>query len=166
MEEENKNKSNDKKVFVIGILITIIFVLISLLVNHSENYANEIEELNKTISSLKQSVSDKDSKLSILLDERNKLAEQIKQLNEKYNVVDETVTSETSNNSNDNSIKTNNSTTTNSYVNEDQSTTVYITNTGSKYHRIGCSYLRKSQHAISKSDAISQGYEACSRCNP
>lgn len=42
---------------------------------------------------------------------------------------------------------------------------VYITNTGSKYHRAGCSYL-KSKNAITKEDAILQGYSPCSRCNP
>lgn len=44
-----------------------------------------------------------------------------------------------------------------------QSETVYITRTGSKYHRAGCSYL-KSCIPISKKDAIAAGYTACSRC--
>ncbi|NCB42205.1 MAG: hypothetical protein EOM59_06255 [Clostridia bacterium] len=44
--------------------------------------------------------------------------------------------------------------------------TVYITETGDKYHRDGCQYLRKSQIAITKSDAINSGYTPCSRCNP
>ena len=43
--------------------------------------------------------------------------------------------------------------------------TVYVTNTGSKYHRAGCSYL-KSSNAISLSDAIARGCTPCSRCNP
>ena len=42
----------------------------------------------------------------------------------------------------------------------------YITNTGSKYHSSGCSYLSKSKNAIDKASAIAQGYSACSRCNP
>ena len=45
-------------------------------------------------------------------------------------------------------------------------TIVYITNTGSKYHRGSCSYLRKSKIEIDKAAAIAQGYGACSRCNP
>ena len=44
--------------------------------------------------------------------------------------------------------------------------TVYITKTGEKFHRDGCQYLRKSQIPISRSNAIAQGYGACSRCNP
>lgn len=44
--------------------------------------------------------------------------------------------------------------------------TVYITDTGSKYHRSGCRYLSRSRHAISRSDAQSAGYDACSVCRP
>lgn len=46
------------------------------------------------------------------------------------------------------------------------SETVYITKTGSKYHSSNCSYLKQSKIEIDKNTAISQGYEACSRCNP
>lgn len=45
-------------------------------------------------------------------------------------------------------------------------TTVYITNTGNKYHRAGCRYLKKSQQSISKNNAVTQGYEACKVCKP
>lgn len=44
------------------------------------------------------------------------------------------------------------------------STTVYITDTGSKYHRAGCRYLSSSSHSISLSSAKQQGYTACSVC--
>lgn len=47
---------------------------------------------------------------------------------------------------------------------DDQSETVYITNTGSKYHSAGCRYLKKSQIPISLSKAKQQGYTACSVC--
>lgn len=43
---------------------------------------------------------------------------------------------------------------------------VYITKTGSKYHRDGCRYLSQSQISISEDDAINQGYTPCSVCNP
>ena len=45
-----------------------------------------------------------------------------------------------------------------------QSMTVYVTNTGEKYHRYGCQYLAKSCIPISLDDAKSSGYTACSRC--
>jgi len=44
--------------------------------------------------------------------------------------------------------------------------TVYITSSGKKYHRSGCQYLKKSCIEIKKSDAISEGYTPCSKCNP
>ena len=44
------------------------------------------------------------------------------------------------------------------------SATVYITETGSKYHRWGCQYLWNSCYSISKKNAIAYGYTACSRC--
>lgn len=43
--------------------------------------------------------------------------------------------------------------------------TVYVTDTGSKYHTAGCSYL-KSKHEIRLSVAIDMGYTPCSRCSP
>ena len=42
--------------------------------------------------------------------------------------------------------------------------TVYITKTGSCYHKISCSYLRYSCISIDLSDAKSRGYRPCSRC--
>ena len=44
--------------------------------------------------------------------------------------------------------------------------TVYVTKTGKKYHRVGCSFLKTTSSAISLQDAVDQGYTPCSRCNP
>ena len=44
--------------------------------------------------------------------------------------------------------------------------TVYITDTGTKYHRVTCGSLYRSQHAISLSEAVKDGYKPCERCNP
>ncbi len=49
---------------------------------------------------------------------------------------------------------------------ETKTRTVYITRTGSKYHRAGCRYLRQSCIPVKLSVAISQGYEPCSVCDP
>jgi endonuclease YncB( thermonuclease family) len=43
--------------------------------------------------------------------------------------------------------------------------TVYVTRTGSKYHRSSCQYLRRSRIPISLKDAR-QSYEPCSVCKP
>lgn len=43
---------------------------------------------------------------------------------------------------------------------------VYITDTGSKYHRSSCRHLAKSKYEISLSDAIASGYGPCGTCHP
>jgi competence protein ComEC len=50
-------------------------------------------------------------------------------------------------------------------VNNDEQN-VYITESGTKYHRKDCSFLNKSKIAIDLEDAKEQGYEPCSKCNP
>ena len=45
-----------------------------------------------------------------------------------------------------------------------QDRTVYITPTGTKYHRSGCSRLKGDKTEILLSDAIARGYEACGVC--
>jgi methylphosphotriester-DNA--protein-cysteine methyltransferase len=45
-------------------------------------------------------------------------------------------------------------------------TTVYITNTGEKYHTERCASVKKSKIAISLEDAVKKGYAPCKRCNP
>jgi hypothetical protein len=48
----------------------------------------------------------------------------------------------------------------------EDTTTVYITNTGRKYHDAGCRYLSRSEIPLSRTDAINQGYGPCSVCQP
>lgn len=48
----------------------------------------------------------------------------------------------------------------------DKDVIVYVTNTGSKYHRGSCSSLSKSKIEITLQEAKAQGYAPCKRCNP
>ena len=50
------------------------------------------------------------------------------------------------------------------FKNEDE--VVYITRTGKKYHRDGCSSLKKSKILISLKEARKRGYSPCAKCNP
>lgn len=43
---------------------------------------------------------------------------------------------------------------------------VYITKTGSKYHRAGCKHLKKSSIPITLEEAKERGYTPCKVCNP
>jgi micrococcal nuclease len=49
---------------------------------------------------------------------------------------------------------------------QDPNVTVYITKSGKKYHRAGCSYVKKSRIPIKLKDAVAKGYTPCSKCNP
>lgn len=44
--------------------------------------------------------------------------------------------------------------------------TVYVTETGKKYHEAGCQYLKDSQIALSEEEALEKGYTPCSKCQP
>jgi hypothetical protein len=44
--------------------------------------------------------------------------------------------------------------------------TVYITRTGTHYHRAGCQYLRQSCIPVSLKEAVERGEIPCSRCRP
>ena len=47
-----------------------------------------------------------------------------------------------------------------------KSITVYVTKSGTKYHRQNCQHARKSGQPISLEEALRRGLEPCKRCNP
>ena len=49
-------------------------------------------------------------------------------------------------------------------VQNQNSAIVYVTNTGNKYHKSSCSYLKKSKIQTTLSEAQNQGYTPCSKC--
>lgn len=51
-------------------------------------------------------------------------------------------------------------------TNQQTSAAVYITNSGTKYHKDGCQFLSKSKKPIALDKAKAKGYTACSKCNP
>lgn len=51
-------------------------------------------------------------------------------------------------------------------TNNNQGITVYIADTGTKYHLSTCRTLKKSKHAISLAEAKAKGYTACGICHP
>ena len=123
----------------------------------------EIEKLEKDLESKKDEIEDLGENVNTLKEEKSELEDKVTSLSS----IKKSSSSSSSNSNSSSSTKTttkqttstSSSSTTNSY-------TVYITKSGGKYHSGGCSYLRSSKIAIDKSSAISQGYGACSRCNP
>lgn len=115
---------------------------VNLEVANNEDYQNQISSLQSQVSELQE-------ELNTVNEEKEKLSNELKNRSSQV----EAEQSETSK-------------TTVAESSISDSYTVYITNTGSKYHRSGCRYLKKSQNAISKDNAIAQGYTPCSVCNP
>ena len=51
-------------------------------------------------------------------------------------------------------------------VRSDADVTVYVTDTGDKYHHGSCRHLDESKHALSLLDARAGGYGPCRTCAP
>lgn len=185
MEKETNEKINffnDKKKLtniLIGSIIVLVMCVFGFLINAGKNLSTENTTNVSSSETLNQSknqneknevLAEKEKQIESLKQENEKLNEQITDLNGKVkNLETQKVELENKIQSlqkqqSQNQIKNSNSTSNNSY-NDNSSETVYITNTGSKYHRSGCSYL-KSSIKINKSEAIKRGYTPCSRCNP
>lgn len=122
------------------------------------NSLSSIDDLQKTIDEKSQYILNLEAQVGNLTAEKARLEGQNAILQQQLSN-----TQKTSSTSSATENKTAKSTT---QSNADTSSTVYITDTGSKYHRGSCSYLKSSKHSINKNSAISQGYTACSRCNP
>ena len=134
---------------------------------------SEIEQINEykeSYSDLSFQYDDLQSKYDTLNSEHNDLASKYDELLSKNQNLENqlnTYKSLSNGSSGTSSSSSSGITSDNKSSNSQSSSTqVYITKTGSKYHRGSCGYLSRSKIPISKSSAISQGYTACSRCNP
>lgn len=127
--------------------LALLLIISTLFFTVCANYKAQIEELQIKVSELEESVEEKEKTITWL---RNLNAERQNTINEKSAEIAELKSRlsgiATSSNTQDNT-----------------SATVYVTKTGAKYHRLGCSYL-KSCIPISLSKALQQGYSPCSRC--
>lgn len=122
------------------------------------NSTTSTEELQKTIDEKNQYILNLEAQVGSLTAEKAQAEAQNGILQQQLESSKKTSSASTTTNKSTKSTSSQSST--------DTSATVYITDTGSKYHRGSCSYLRSSKYSISKNSAISQGYTACSRCNP
>lgn len=118
------------------------------------NSAPSIDELQKTLEEKSHYILNLETQVGTLTAEKSQLETQNGILQQQLEEAKQTTSSSTTTSSKS------------AVSNPDTSATVYVTKTGDKYHRSSCSYLRNSKISINKNDAISQGYTACSRCNP
>ncbi len=126
--------------------------------DNAEVVQAEMDELRLDNATKDTKITDLTVQAQSLTQERDDLKNQISELTTAKNNLQAQVDSLKSSSSKSSSSSS-------SYSSDDsQSYTVYVTNTGSKYHKNGCQYLRKSKIPISLSSAKAQGYTACSRC--
>lgn len=118
-----------------------------------EEKVNEINDSIKTLEGEKQKLEEEKKTLE---GEKQTLTTQIEELKKTSSILTERKNAKASTSTSSGVVKT---TTQNT-----NSAIVYVTNTGKKYHKSSCSYLKKSKIQMNLSEAQSEGYTACSRC--
>lgn len=130
-------------------------------------YQEELKKLKEEKDSTKQLLAEANSKIEELSTQNSDKDAEIKKLQSEIAEYEASKTATSASvETEDNQENVSETNVTSQQESTNNSYTVYITKTGSKYHRSGCRYLSKSQISIDKNDAISQGYSACSVCNP
>ncbi len=111
-----------------------------------EEKKNEINESIKTLETEKQKLEE----------EKQTLTTQIEELKKTSSILTERKNARASTSTSSSSVTTT--------AQNTNSAIVYVTNTGKKYHKSSCSYLKKSKIQMNLSEAQSEGYTPCSRC--
>lgn len=120
------------------------------LTNELKNYQSEkthLKKLNQKVILLQKKNENADEHNSKLKKKLAVLTQQVKELKQQKSPSD--------NGSHNNTAQSKDDT---------KEVMVHITDTGTKYHCAGCSYLRESDYEISLSEAEERGYTPCSRC--
>lgn len=117
-----------------------------------KNFTSQKQSLETEVSNLQNQKSQLENEINALEAEKQSLNNEIAKLKDNK----QTTSSATTTSSSKTTITTDNT----------NSTIVYVTKTGDKYHRGSCSYLRQSRIQKTLSEAKSQGYTPCSICNP
>lgn len=138
-------------------------------VEKEETNGEKIEQVSKEES------KDTEKNSSNSSNEKTTVTEELKQENTSQKETSNTSNQSTSTSSS-NTNKTNNKTTTNSSSsssisngstsNDETSETVWVGNTGTKYHRQSCRTLKGKGHKITLKEALAEGREPCKVCKP
>lgn len=140
-EKEKKITDNEKKITEL----------------QQEEKKNEINQNIKTLESEKQKLEEEKKSLE---GEKQTLTTQIEELKKTSAILTERKNAKVS----QSSVSKTTSTPVKTSAQNTNSAIVYVTNTGKKYHRSSCSYLKKSKIQMNLSAAQSEGYTPCSRC--
>lgn len=135
-QKDNKITSSEKKITEL----------------QQEEKKKEINEGIKTLESEKQKLEEEKKALE---QEKQTLTTQIEELKKTSSALSEKKSQYTASTT---------SKTAKTATQNTNSSIVYVTKTGKKYHKSGCSYLKKSKIEMTLSNATSSGYTPCSRC--
>lgn len=163
-ELQEKNRKDKTKLLVVCVALSIAVLVLGVfycITNEGYNYAreeivslsSELDVLQREYSGLEQSTRSIDE----LEAENASLERQIEEQEAEIASLEAALVAYSSSSSGSSGGIT-------SSTSDTQSVTVYITNTGSKYHKNGCQYLRESKNAVTLTQAKSWGYTPCSRC--
>ena len=131
----------------------------------NNEYLSRIKELTNNRIGLEIKLNEKDKQLSNLKDKQSTIDDLNKLLDEKDDTISDLKKQIESYKSYEDAYYDSDYYN-NDYSEENNTYTVYITENGSKYHKDGCRYLWNNKIAIDINDAIAEGYEPCSVCNP
>ena len=135
-----------KKVSLIALALCIVLPL-----SACTDYKSQIEELQTNLVEMEEKISELESEI---IDYENQLKDATGTIAQQEATIDDLneQLSEATESSNEPNIP------------PDNSKYVYVTKTGTKYHRPWCSYLGKTVFYMTPEDAIASGYTPCSRC--
>lgn len=184
--EENLEKAKSKKTFFrdkknIAIIVLSLLLLISIGTTTNKNNISEkadaniasiLEDKKDTTQEDKKRIEELENKNKILIEEKQNLETEkgiLEEKNKELNTQIENLSKEASTkNSTQNNTQTNNTQTNNTQTyttaENTNSAIVYVTKTGKKYHRAGCSYLKNSKIEMTLTDAKARGCTPCSKC--
>lgn len=134
-------------------------------IQENQKQIEDLQKENKALIEEKQNLENENNQLQEekqnLQNEKSKLEEENKTLNTQIQNLKETSSTKSSTSNTVTSTQNTQNSTTKQNTN---SNIVYVTKTGTKYHKSNCSYLKNSKIEMSLTDAKAQGYTPCSRC--
>lgn len=179
--KKNENPKKIKKETIKTIIILLLFLSLLGCISsdtYQENIelsdkvtsmSTELQKLQEQVNNLQnanQTLSDANKKLE---EEKQNLENEKNELNQKLEELQKTSSTKTNSSSSNstasqssNSSKSTKSTTSSS---DNQSETVWVGNTGNKYHKQSCRTLKGKGYAITLQQALSEGREACKVCH-
>lgn len=160
--ENNKIKKvfwKDKKNIAIIILSTLLlFSFIAL--GENDNTSNETNTLNSKLSNLEASISTLEKENQNLENENTKL----KQEKENLEIENQSL-KKSSNQSQQTVVDTTTEKENTTQSSEDKSETVWVGESGNKYHTQNCRTLKGKGHEITLQQALAEGRQACKVCH-